>query len=832
MALEPNTLISHYKILSEIGKGGMGEVYLAEDTELDRKAAIKFLSEEFSKDEEKINRFVQEAKAASALNHPNILTVYEIGTWEDTRYIATEYIEGMTLRSVLKNKESVPLNRVLKTAIQVAEALSAAHKAGIVHRDIKPENIMIREDGYVKVLDFGLAKLVERRNKEPDISLEGETKALVKTNPGVVMGTVTYMSPEQAQGKETDQRTDIWSLGVVLYEMLSGKAPFEGKTTNHSIVSILESEPKDLENVPNALQRIVRKALTKDPEMRYQTAKDFLIDLKNLRRELDLQGELERSVIPNTESVSEGGETFANPRGSGIETSTGSGVHSTQNLTSTSSLEYAVMQAKSHKFVTALILVLVAGAIGAAAYFAVYRGPDIETIDSIAVMPFSGIEEGSETQYLSDGLTESIIFNLSRIPQLKVLPASTVFSYRGKEFSADSVAEDLGVRAVLISRVTQRGEDIQISTELVDTAQNKVIWGQRYERKLTDVLTIQKEISREISENLSLRLTGEDEVSLAKEYTSNPEAYQEYLKGKYQFEKRSPEAIQKSIDHFQKAVDLDPNYAKAWSGLANSHLVLPQYADTDQTETLDKARTLAAKAIELDSSLADARASLALILMVDRQFSEAETEYRKAIELEPRYATAHHWYALYLSFAGRNDEAVQEMKLAHELEPLSLVINRNYANTLYFAGRYKEAEEQARKTAEMDAGFSEAAFVLGLSLAMQEKFSEAIDVMEKAKADGDKQIEVYLGMVHGLAGSEAQARRSAEAVLSGDRINEARLAMLYAAIGENSRALDLLDTAFEKKSIHLLFATADPILNKLKNEPRYQALLERIGYPE
>jgi len=371
MTLEPNTTISHFKILSSIGKGGMGEVYLAQDTELDRKAAIKFLNEDLSKDSEKVNRFIQEAKAASALNHPNILTVYEIGAWEDTRYIATEYIEGETLREIIRRKASIHLNRILKIAIQVAEALSAAHEAGIAHRDIKPENIMVRKDGYVKVLDFGLAKLVETAKKEGEISLEGETKALVKTNPGVVMGTVTYMSPEQAQGKATDARTDIWSLGVVLYEMLSGKAPFEGKTTNHTIVAILETEPKLLENIPDELQRIVRKTLTKEKENRYQTARDLLIDLKNLRRDLDIQGELERSIIPNRETEVAVGETASLPGSSG-ETATASGAMSTQNLTSTSSLEYAVLQAKSHKLATAVIAVLLIGVISAVTYFALF----------------------------------------------------------------------------------------------------------------------------------------------------------------------------------------------------------------------------------------------------------------------------------------------------------------------------------------------------------------------------------------------------------------------------------------------------------------------------
>ncbi len=301
--LEANTTLSHYRVVSKLGAGGMGEVYLAQDTKLDRKVAIKFLHEEFSKDTDKLNRFIQEAKAASALNHPNILTVYEIGEVNGKNYIATELIDGETLRQHLSHEESLPLNTILKIGVQVAEALSAAHQAGIIHRDIKPENIMLRKDGYAKVLDFGLAKL-----SEPGAIATGSedaTRARVNTTPGMVMGTVSYMSPEQAGGKATDARTDIWSLGVVLYEMLSGKVPFTGETVNHTIVSVLEKEPPLLEKVPAELQRIVRKSMTKDVDMRYQTAHDLLIDLKNLRRDLDIQGEIERSIIPHRAATTE-----------------------------------------------------------------------------------------------------------------------------------------------------------------------------------------------------------------------------------------------------------------------------------------------------------------------------------------------------------------------------------------------------------------------------------------------------------------------------------------------------------------------------------------------
>ncbi len=370
--LAANTTLAHYRIVSRLGAGGMGEVYLAQDTKLDRKVAIKFLHEEFSKDADKLGRFIQEAKAASALNHPNILTVYEIGDVDGKNYIATELIDGQTLREHLSRKESLQLNTILKIGVQVSEALAAAHQAGIVHRDIKPENIMIRRDGYAKVLDFGLVKLTEKKNAD-DVSLEDATRAFINTTPGLVMGTVSYMSPEQARGKETDARTDIWSLGVVLYEMLSGKVPFSGETVNHTIVSILEKELLLLENVPAELQRIVRKSMTKDVDMRYQSARDLLIDLKNLRRDLDIQGELERSVVPNREtanaSLENGTQMYASDAIATTKSGQAAATHSV--TTSSSSLEYAVTQAKSHKLATAIIGVLLVGVISTVSYLCI-----------------------------------------------------------------------------------------------------------------------------------------------------------------------------------------------------------------------------------------------------------------------------------------------------------------------------------------------------------------------------------------------------------------------------------------------------------------------------
>src|SRR5262249_42708115 len=424
--LTANTTISHYRILSKIGAGGMGEVYVAQDTKLDRKVAIKLLNQEFSKDEEKLNRFIREARAASALNHPNILTVYEIGETgssptvkEGVHYIATEFIDGHTLRQHLAQKEPLQLNTILKIGVQIAEALAAAHQAGIIHRDIKPENVMIRRDGYAKVLDFGLAKLSEPGAIATGSSgSEDATRIQVNTNPGVVMGTVNYMSPEQARGNPTDARTDIWSLGVVLYEMLARKVPFTGDTTSHTIVSILEKEPLALENIPAELQRIVRKALTKDADMRYQSARDLLIDLKNLRRDLDIQGELDRSIVPNRDAATASIDDRATQvyASGSLATRSGPAASVAQQSSSASSLEYAVTQAKTHKLTPAVVGIVLLAVVVTVAYFAFLRKGNSTAgqIKSIAVMPFINEGENSDLEYLSDGMTDTLISSLSQ----------------------------------------------------------------------------------------------------------------------------------------------------------------------------------------------------------------------------------------------------------------------------------------------------------------------------------------------------------------------------------------------------------------------------------
>lgn len=537
--LKAEQKIGRYKILSLLGKGGMGEVYLAEDTSLRRLVALKILPADFTANSDRLARFEREAFAASSLNHPNILTIYEIGAEDGHHFIATEFIDGESLRQHMKDQR-LELREVLEISIQVASALAAAHAARIVHRDIKPENIMLRRDALIKVLDFGLAKLSEKR--ETNFDTEAETKMLVNTAPGVVMGTPGYMSPEQARGNETDARTDIWSLGVVLYEMLAGRLPFAGETASDAIAAILKTEPAPVQNfnqaIPAELEQIVTKTLAKDREERYQTAKDLLVDLKRLKRQIEIQTEIVRAVPSKKPSAAQ------------IE-------NATQILAAhpTSSAEYIASEIKQHKRNSIVALsVLLLAVIGFGYWFFVHRLSNRTPIESIAVLPFVNASSNSDIEYLSDGMTESLISSLSQLPKLSVKARSSVFRYKGKDVSPQTVGNELSVQAVLLGRVIQRGDLLTLSLELVDARTENVIWSEQYNRKQTDLVALQSEIARDVSNKLKQKLTGEEEQKLAKNYTANPEAYQLYLKGRFYWNQRTETGLKKGIEYFQQAI--------------------------------------------------------------------------------------------------------------------------------------------------------------------------------------------------------------------------------------------------------------------------------------
>jgi serine/threonine-protein kinase len=819
----------------------MGEVYLAQDTRLDRKVAIKFLHEEFSKDADKLNRFVQEAKAASALNHPNILTVYEIGEVDGKNYIATELIDGKTLREHLSHKESLPLNTILKIGVQVSEALSAAHQAGIIHRDIKPENIMLRKDGYAKVLDFGLAKLSEPRALATgSAGSEDATRVQVNTTPGMVMGTVSYMSPEQARGKVTDARTDLWSLGVVLYEMLSGKVPFTGETVNHTIVSILEREPLLLENVPPELQRIVRKSMTKDVDMRYQTAHDLLIDLKNLRRDLDIQGELERSVVPNRETVKASLENATQIYASDAVAATSSGqAAATQNITSSSSsLEYAVTQARSHKLATAIIGALLVGLISTVGYFAfVSRGGSTKQINSIAVMPFVNESGNADVEYLSDGMTETLIKSLSNLSSLDVKPRSSVFRYKGKDTDLQTIAKELNVQAILNGRVAQRGEQLTLSLELVDVQKNSVMWTEQYQRKQSDLVSLQSEIAKDVSTNLKAKLSGADETKVTKTATADPEAYQAYLKGRYYWNRRTAENLKKAIVQFKSATDRDPNYALAFVGLADCYAVLSEYAGTSTSETLPQSKAYAERALAIDGQLAEPHATLGSIYDDSWQWGEAEKEYKTAIELNPNYPTAYHWYSILLKNVGRNDEAAAMIKRAQQLDPLSSVIGVNVSRMYQLQNNHDASIENSLKIIELDPNFGPAYEYLAFSYLKRGRNAEAIAAAEKAVnlTNGAAITLGDLGYVYAVVGKRAEAIdkiKELEEKYTRKQAVGQFVAAIYVGLGDKDKAFEWLEKDFQVRNGKLTEIRWQIQFEPLRDDPRFKDLIKRIGLPQ
>jgi TolB-like protein len=653
------------------------------------------------------------------------------------------------------------------------------------------------------------------------------------------------MSPEQARGLATDERTDIWSLGVVLYEMLSGRVPFAGETVNHTIVSILEREPKPLENVPDELQRIVRKTLSKDIEMRYQTARDLLIDLKNLRRTLDIQGELERSVAPNrteaaTDSAQDNG-TRADARTPGAGTKAEAKETQAQNVSTSSSLEYAITQAKSHKVATAAVGIILLGVISALAYFGFFARGDAKQIESIAVMPFVNEGGNADVEYLSDGMTETLISSLSRLPNVSVKARSSVFRYKGREVDPKKIASELNVQAILNGRVAQRGDQLILSLELTDARTENVIWSEQYNRKQADLVSLQSEIARDVSGKLRLKLSGADEQKLNKVYTTDPDAYQLYLKGQFYWNKLTPESQSRSLDFYQQAIDKDPTFALAYVGISDAYMVLGipdvMLGTLPPQESLRNARSAADKALEIDPTLAEAYASRGHVKWKGHDWAGADEDFKHSIGLNGNYPNAHRFYSIYLASAGRSAEAIREVGRAEELEPLSVGVKAHAAYILYFARLYDEAIKKGRTAVEMDATSPVAHQRLGAAYEQKGMFPEAIAEFQKA-VEGSNRIQLAvasLAHAYALAGRRAEAEKLlAELKERSGReyVSSYQVAEIYTALGEKEEAIKSLDKAYDERSIDLVLAKVDPRLDPLHDDPRYQELLKKVGFPQ
>ncbi|MEP6570984.1 MAG: protein kinase [Acidobacteriota bacterium] len=826
---EEITRIGPYQIVKLLGAGGMGKVYLAHDDRLKRSVAIKLLSHYSASGNERIRRFRQEALAASALNHPNILTIYEVGEFKGQNYIATEFIDGITLRARIRRSE-FPTGAVLEIAIQVASALSTAHEAGIVHRDIKTDNVMIRTDGLVKVLDFGIAKY---------LLLDGEEEQnLIETKAGSVIGTVAYMSPEQAQGLPVDAGTDIWSLGVILYEMVTGRVPFLGETASETISLILQKEPAPLaryaNDVPAELERIIRRALTKDREERYQTVKDLLIDLRNLKRKREVDAEIERGGTHELPTA-----PFARNNQSAPATVSGA-AGSTAPVTagnSRSSAEYVVSGIRHHKLAATLALVvLVIGVVGLLAYLRA-RNPEV-VIDSIAVLPFQNKSTEADTEYLSDGLAESLLYRLSQLPNLKVSPTSSVSRYKGKEIDPVKVGQELGVNAVLSGRIVQRGDNLTISVELLDVRNNLLLWGEQYDRKMSDLLQTQREISQEIVEKLKLKVSGE-EKGLAKHYTDSSDAYQLYLKGRFYWNKRTSEALQTSIGYFNQAIEKDPNFALAYAGLADSYVVPANHRPP--RETMPKAKAAALRALELDETLAEAHTSLGRVLATyEWDWPGAEKEFKRAIELNPRYAVAHQWYGGWLQAMGRHGEAIAERKKAQEMDPLSLVINFEWGLSFYFARDYDQAIKQLQATLELDQNFRPAQTLLATAYEQKGMYDEAIAGFKKVISlkggTGGNEIALpSLGHAYAGSGKKNEAHRVLDELKqrsAQEYVPATSFAFVYAGLGEKNQAFAALEQGYKDHLFQMQWLKVEPRWDSLRSDPRFAELIHRMDLPQ